>query len=544
MTDNANKDYLWWQKGVIYQIYPRSFQDSNGDGIGDLPGITQRLDYLSDTLGIDAVWISPIYPSPMHDFGYDVADYTGIHPLFGTMADFDHLLEETHRRGMKLILDLVPNHTSDEHPWFIESRGSRDNPKRDWYIWRDPAPDGGPPNNWLSHFGGPAWTFDEHTGQYYMHQFVKQQPELNYRNPEVSQAMLDIMRFWLDRGVDGFRVDVIGLMMKDPDFRDEPANPAWNGINKFASLQHIYTSNLEEVHELIREMRKVLDSYDDRMMVGETYVPNDILVKYYGTPDLLECHLPFNFQLILSPWQAATVRNMVDAYDAVLPSDAWPNWVLGNHDQHRIATRVGIDQARVANMLLLTLRGTPTCYYGDEIGMQDVEIPPEKIQDPPAVNQPEIAHIVGRDPERTPMQWNASPNAGFSSPDVKDLWLPLAANYDKVNVANQLRDPQSMLNFYRKLVAYRKGSPALLGGSYRSLDLASTESQQNCFVYERQAGDQRLMVALNFSQQDQELSLPRLGTGMIVLSTGLDREGEVDLASFNLRANEGCIISL
>ena len=544
MTDKTNKDYLWWQKGVIYQIYPRSFQDSNGDGIGDLPGITQRLDYLSDALGIDAIWISPIYPSPMHDFGYDVANYTDIHPLFGTMADFDRLLEETHRRGMQLILDLVPNHTSDEHPWFIESRSSRDNPKRDWYIWRDPAPGGGPPNNWLSHFGGPAWTFDERTGQYYMHQFVKQQPELNYRNPEVLTAILDVMRFWLDRGVDGFRVDVIGLMMKDPEFRDEPANPAWDSINKFASLQHIYTSNLEEVHELIREMRKVLDSYDDRMMVGETYVPNDILIKYYGTADMLECHLPFNFQLIHSPWKAEIVRNLVDAYEAALPPDAWPNWVLGNHDQHRIATRVGRDQARVANMLLLTLRGTPTCYYGDELGMQDVEIPPEKIQDPPAVNQPEIAHIVGRDPERTPMQWDASPNAGFAAPDVKDLWLPLAANYMEVNVANQLRDPQSMLNFFRKLVAYRKGSSALLWGSYRSLNLDSPEAGLNCFVYERQAGDQRLVVALNFSGQDQELSLAGLGTGIIVLSTGLDREDEVDLASFTLRANEGCIIAL
>ncbi|MGZ9165881.1 MAG: alpha-amylase family glycosyl hydrolase, partial [Anaerolineales bacterium] len=419
MTNNTDRNYLWWQKGVIYQIYPRSYQDSNGDGIGDLAGIVQRLDYLSNTLGVDAVWLSPIYPSPMHDFGYDVADYCDIHPLFGSLQDFDHLLAEVHQRGMKLILDLVPNHTSDEHPWFIESRSSRDDPKRDWYIWRDPTPDGGPPNNWLSHFGGPAWTFDERTGQYYLHQFVKQQPDLNYRNPDVAKAMLDIMRFWLDRGVDGFRVDVIGLIMKDPLFRDEPPNPAWNGVNPFASLQHIYTANLPEVHDLIRQMRAVLDSYDDRMMVGETYLPNEDLVIYYGGPDALECHLPFNFQLITAPWDAAGVRRMVDAYEAVLPPDAWPNWVLGNHDQHRLATRVGPGQAGVANMLLLTLRGTPTCYYGDELGMENVPIPLEKVQDPPAVNQPEIAHIVGRDPERTPMQWDTSPNAGFSEPDVK-----------------------------------------------------------------------------------------------------------------------------
>jgi alpha-glucosidase len=540
----TNNNYLWWQKGVIYQIYPRSFQDSNGDGIGDLPGITQRLDYLSETLGVDAVWLSPIYPSPMHDFGYDVADYTDIDPLFGTLADLDRLLDEVHQRGLKLILDLVPNHTSDEHPWFIESRSSRDNPKRDWYIWRDPAPDGGPPNNWLSHFGGPAWTFDEHTGQYYLHQFVKQQPDLNYRNPEVVDAMLNVMRFWLDRGVDGFRVDVIGLMMKDPEFRDEPPNPAWNGIDPFESLLHIYTANLPEVHEPIRQMRAVLDSYDDRMMVGETYLPNDMLMLYYGSADMLECHLPFNFQLITAPWDAAGVRKMVDDYEAVLPLDAWPNWVLGNHDRHRLATRVGLDQARVANMLLLTLRGTPTCYYGDELGMQDVPIPLEKVQDPPAVNQPEIAHIVGRDPERTPMQWDDSPNAGFAAPDVKELWLPLAANYKEVNVASELNDPRSFLNFFRKLLAYRKASPALQWGSYRSIDPGSTETRENCFVYERRADKERVIVALNFSEKEQRLSLPQSEEGKVMLSTMLDREGNVHLVDFRLRPNEGCIIEL
>jgi len=542
-SDNKQK-YLWWQTGVIYQIYPRSFQDSNGDGVGDLPGITRRLDYLSDTLGVDAVWLSPIYPSPMHDFGYDVADYCDIHPLFGTLADFDRLLEETHRRGLKLLLDLVPNHTSDEHPWFLESRRSRDDPKRDWYIWRDPAPDGGVPNNWQSFFGGPAWTLDEKTGQYYLHQFVKQQPELNYRNPEVLKAMLASMRFWLDRGVDGFRVDVIWLMMKDPEFRDEPPNPNWDGIWPFTKLQHIYTANLPEVHDLIVEMRKVLDSYDERMMVGEIYLPNEDLIKYYGTTDMLECHLPFNFQLILAKWNAPGVRKMVDDYEAILPADAWPNWVLGNHDQHRLATRVGPSQARVANMLLLTLRGTPTCYYADELGMEDVPIPPEKIQDPPAVNQPEIAHIVGRDPERTPMQWDDSPNAGFSDPEVEDLWLPIAANFREVNVASELKDPHSFLNFYRKLLATRKASPALLWGDYKSHDLESQETQQNCFVFERRAGDQRLLVALNFSGQDQTLSLPGFGKGKVVLSTILDREEEVDLSGFTLRANEGCIIAL
>ena len=546
MTKDTKPKYLWWQTGVVYQIYPRSYQDSNDDGIGDLPGITQRLDYLSNTLGVDAIWLSPIYPSPMHDFGYDVADYCDIHPLFGTLADFDRLLEETHKRGMKMILDLVPNHTSDEHPWFLESRSSRDNPKRDWYIWRDPSPGGGVPNNWLSHFGGPAWTFDEKTGQYYLHQFVKQQPDLNYRNPEVLKAMLDSMRFWLDRGVDGFRVDVIGLMMKDPEFRDEPPNPDWDGIAPFGSLNHIYTANLPEVHDLIREMRIVLDSYDDRMMVGETYLPNDMLMVYYGTPEKRECHLPFNFQLIRAPWKAAIVKKMVDDYEAALPSDAWPNWVLGNHDQHRLASRVGASQARVANMLLLTLRGTPTSYYGDELGMEDVLIPPEKIQDPPAVNQPEIAHLVGRDPERTPMQWDDSPNAGFSAPDVKDLWLPLAPNYKEVNVESELKDPRSTLNFYRNLLACRKASPALLWGDYGPVELDSTEAKANCFVFTRHAAaeNEHILVALNFSGEDQKLSLPQFGTGRVILSTRMDRDDEVNLGDFTLRANEGCIIEL
>lgn len=543
-----NDKYLWWQTGVVYQIYPRSFMDSNNDGIGDLPGVTQRLDYLSNTLGVDAIWLSPIYPSPMHDFGYDVADYCDIHPLFGSLKDFDQLLEETHRRGLKLILDLVPNHTSDEHPWFIESRSSRDNPKRDWYIWLDGKPSSSPdnelepPNNWLSHFGGSAWEFDETTGQYYLHQFVKQQPDLNYRNPEVVKAMLDNMRFWLDKGVDGFRVDVIGLMMKDPEFRDEPLNPNWNGVGDFGKLDHIYTANLPEVHDLIREMRKVLDSYSDRMMVGETYLPNDMLMVYYGTPEQRECHLPFNFQLILAKWDAAGVRKMVDDYEAVLPADAWPNWVLGNHDQHRLATRVGADQARVANMLLLTLRGTPTCYYGDELGMENVAIPADKIQDPPAINQPEIAHIVGRDPERTPMQWDDSPNAGFSSPETPDLWLPLAPNYKEVNVKNELAVPHSFLNYFRKLLATRKSSPALLYGDYQSVDVGSANA--DCFVYTRQAGEQHLLIALNFSAKDQPLKLNQYGVGKIVLSTNLDRDGEVNLADFTLRANEGCIIAL
>ncbi len=539
-----NTRFLWWQKGVIYQIYPRSYQDTNGDGIGDLRGIRQRLDYIQ-SLNVDAVWLSPIYPSPMHDFGYDVADYVGIHPMFGTMDDFDALLADMHSRGLKLILDLVPNHTSDEHEWFVESRSSRDNPKRDWYIWRDPAPDGGPPNNWLSFFGGPAWTYDEQTGQYYLHQFVKQQPELNYRNPEVLAAMLDVMRFWLDKGVDGFRVDVIWLMLKDELFRDEPENPDWDGTKPFGRLKHIYTQNLPGVHKLIKAMRAVLDEYDDRMMVGEIYLPNEELVKYYGQrrPDgsYDECHLPFNFQLINLPWNARVVREAVDAYEACLPEGCWPNWVMGNHDQHRVATRIGESQARVANMLLLTLRGTPTTYYGEEIGMKDVEIPPEFIQDPPAVNQPELASIVGRDPERTPMQWDASPNAGFTGPQVTP-WLPVAPDYAACNVEVQENDPTSMLNLYKALTSLRRKEPALCVGDYASIDVGVDD----VFVYSRKGVDSDdFLIVLNFGSHQHRLDLSSVaGKGTIEISTGMLSTGDVDLSRLSLRPDEGMVIRL
>jgi alpha-glucosidase len=536
-------DFLWWQKGIIYQIYPRSFQDSNSDGVGDLQGILQRLDYVQK-LNVECIWLSPINPSPMYDFGYDVADYSDVDPVFGTLADFDRLLAETHARGMKLILDLVPNHTSHEHAWFKESRSSRDNPKRDWYIWRDAAADGGPPNNWLSFFGGPAWTLDETTGQYYLHQFVKQQPELNYRNPAVLQAMLGEMRFWLDRGVDGFRVDVIWLMIKDAELRDEPLDPNWDGVNPHASLRHIYSQGQPEVHDLIRRMRALLDEYDERMMVGEIYLPNRELMTYYGEA-FDECHLPFNFQLILSAWKAQVVRSLVDQYEADLPPGAWPNWVLGNHDQHRLASRVGADQARVANMLLLTLRGTPTCYYGDEIGMHNVVIPPEFVQDPPAVLQPEIADVIGRDPERTPMQWDDSPNGGFA-PEGVQTWLPLADDYRERNVAAQLQDPTSMLSYFRALTSLRQSSPGLTVGDYRSVDTG----KEDIFAYLRTAkmadgGEQRLLVVLNFGTGTHRLDFSSLGKqATILLSTNMLSEGEIPLRRLYIVPNEGMVLAV
>ena len=311
----------WWQTAVIYQIYPRSFQDSNGDGVGDLPGILRRLDHIVE-LGADAIWLSPIFRSPMADFGYDISDYTDIDPLFGNLSQFDELLAVAHGRGLKVLLDLVPNHTSDQHPWFIESRSSRDNPKRAWYIWRDPAPDGGPPSNWLSEFGGSAWEFDEATSQYYYHAFLREQPDLNWRNPEVRVAIYDAMRFWLGRGVDGFRVDVIWHLMKDPQFRDNPINPDYReGQQPKQRLVPLYTADLPEVHDVIAEMRAIVDEFGERVLIGEIYLPLEKLVAYYGR-DLHGCHLPFNFSLLQVDWHARTIARLIDEYEALLPPGA------------------------------------------------------------------------------------------------------------------------------------------------------------------------------------------------------------------------------
>jgi len=549
---SEEKRYLWWQKGIIYQIYPRSFMDSNGDGIGDLPGITSKLGYL-EWLGVDAIWISPIYPSPMADFGYDVADYTDIHPIFGTLDDFDRLVEEAHSKGLKVILDWVPNHTSDEHPWFIESRSSRDNPKRDWYIWRDPAPDGGPPNNWQSVFGGSAWEYDERTGQYYYHAFLAKQPDLNWRNPEVQEAMLNTLRFWFDRGVDGFRVDVMWHLIKDDQFRDNPINPDYKPgaylknlpegvqlpqeIIEMAEAQMkylpVYNTDRPEVHDIVRKIRQVADEYPERVIIGEIYLPVERLVKYYGEHGD-GAHMPFNFQLILLPWNADEISHAIDAYEKALPENAWPNWVLGNHDNHRIASRVGRDQARVAAMLLLTLRGTPTMYYGDEIGMKDVPIPPDMVQDPPAKRFPGLG--LGRDPERTPMQWDSGPNAGFTTGTP---WLPIADDYKEYNVEVERNDPKSFLSLYRALIGLRRSEPALHVGSYKSLP-----RNGDLIAYERAYGQQRFIVLLNLGNLPQKYA--ELGDipCQVVLSTHMDRHGEKVSREVNLRANEGVILQV
>ncbi|GAC1524597.1 MAG: alpha-amylase family glycosyl hydrolase [Chloroflexota bacterium] len=535
---------LWWQRGIIYQIYPRSFQDSNHDGIGDLAGAIERLDYLSETLGVDAIWLSPFYPSPMADFGYDVSNYVDIHPMFGDLPTFDWLVEQAHRRDLKVIVDFVPNHTSDQHPWFLESRSSRDSAKRDWYVWADARADGSPPNNWLAHFGGGAWEWDDATQQYYLHSFLREQPDVNWRNPDLRNAMLDVLRFWMERGVDGFRIDVAHLIMKDPDLRDNPPNPTPPPLDRphhaYDRLLHVHDKAHADVHGAFREIRAVLDAYSadqPRMAVGEIHEFDwPVWAGYYGA-DLDELHMPFNFALIFSAWSAATVKEIVDHVEEVVPPGGWPNYVLGNHDVHRIATRVGSEQARVAMMLLLTLRGTPTIYYGDEIGMHDVEIPPHMIQDPYEKNVPGLG--LGRDPERTPMQWDAGPHAGFCAPDVEP-WLPIAEDHDRVNVAIESDDPRSMLSLTRALVQTRRSTPALSAGIYCPVGQAPA----NCFVYLREHGATRRLIALNFSDQEETVSMTDAGTGSIALSTYLDRTGPVDLTALHLRPNEGCIIEV
>ncbi len=453
----------WWEGGTIYQVYPRSFQDSAGDGIGDLRGMEQRLDYIA-SLGVDAIWLSPIFPSPMADFGYDIADYRGIEPLFGTQADFDSLLAAVHARGLKLLLDFVPNHSSDQHPWFIESRSSRNAPKRDWYIWHDPAPGGGPPNNWTSDFGGSAWEYDAATGQYYLHAFLTQQPDLNWRNPELRAAMHDVMRFWLDRGVDGFRIDVLWHICKSLDFADNPLNPDYHPSmgEKFLVLQ-THSTDQPEIHAIVRDMRTIADSYrggDRCVLIGEICLPLPRLMTYYGNGSD-GVHLPFNFALIETAWQARTIAQFIEEYESALPPGAWPNWVIGSHDAKRVAGRLGEPQARVAAMLLLTLRGTPTLYQGDEIGIGAVDILPDMIRDPRELREPGLG--LGRDPARTPMAWDGSPHAGFSTAKP---WLPLHADWRTRNVSAQLEDPHSILMLYRNLLSLRRDSHELAKGPY------------------------------------------------------------------------------
>jgi alpha-glucosidase len=556
MADSEFVATLWWQTGVIYQVYPRSFQDTDGDGVGDLKGITARLDYLKG-LGVDAVWVSPIYPSPMADFGYDVSDYTGVDPLFGTMEDFDAMLAGAHARGLRVILDFVPNHTSDQHPWFVESRSSRTNAKRDWYLWRDAAPAGDDwkpaaerlPNNWMSHFGGPAWTWDEGTQQFYLHSFLKEQPDLNWRNPDVRKAMYGAMRFWLDKGVDGFRMDVLWLLIKDIYFQSNPPNPEYYDTeHDVKRVLPVFNEDQPETLEIVGEMRELMAAYgptiggegagSSRVLIGEIYLPLDRLVRYYGAgPQLSGANLPFNFALIQTKWTAAAIATMINTYEGLLPAGAWPNYVLGNHDQPRLATRIGRLQARAAAMLLLTLRGTPTMYYGDELGMVDAVIAPDQVRDPAEKNEPGKGR--GRDPERSPMIWVNAANAGFAPPGAVP-WLPLEAGWETENAAEQAKDPKSMLMLYRKLLALRRQHDTLHAGGitdvvpdgtvlrYRRTGLEGGESTD-------------FQVVLNLGS---EVATVKCEKGTVVLTTMLDGEGSEVEGTVTVEAGEGLLIAV
>jgi len=555
MPDSEFPATQWWQTGVIYQIYPRSFQDTNGDGVGDLPGIISRLDYLV-SLGVDAIWISPFYPSPMADFGYDVSDYCNVDPLFGTLADFDELLKQAHAKGLRVILDFVPNHTSDQHPWFLESRSSRTSPKRDWYLWHEAAPPGDDwqpaktryPNNWMSQFGGHAWEWDQPTEQFYLHSFLKEQPDLNWRNPKVRAAIYMALRFWLDRGVDGFRMDVLWLLIKDAFFRNNPPNPDYHGgLQDLASTLPVFTADQPETHKIVAEMRSILDSYGQRVLIGEIYLPLPQLIRYYGEPDesdpkattktpqLRGANLPFNFHLLQTNWHAEAIANIIRTYESLLPAGAWPNYVLGNHDQFRLATRIGPQQARAAAMLLLTLRGTPTLYYGDELGMQDVPIAPDQIKDPAEKNEPGKGR--GRDPERSPMLWLDTPNAGFTSPTATP-WLPLQHDWQTENAAAQSQRPRSMLTLYRKLLAIRRAEPALHSGPISDV---AAEGNILRFLRTNPADNKRFQLLFNLGNDP---ATTQCAPGTVILTTLLDGEGSKVNGPITIEAGEGLLIVL
>lgn len=522
----------WWQTAVIYQVFVRSFQDASADGNGDLPGLVQRLDYLAD-LGSDAIWLTPIFDSPWRDEGYDVADYERVHPAYGSLADFDRLVASARGRGIRVILDWVPNHTSDCHRWFRDAARSRDSVRRDWYVWSDPAPDGGPPNNWLSVFGGSAWTLHRASGQYYFHAFLPQQPDLNLRNPEVRAALADNLRYWLRRGAAGIRIDAADMLLEDKLLRDNPPNPHFHRTDApdNAVIQE-QTRDQRGNHRILAELRRICDEFDGRVLLGESYLPLEKLVTYYGQPAAPELHLPLNLRLLHSPWQADPIQQLIDGYCRLLPAGAWPCWSLGNHDIRRLASRVPAGQERVAAMLLLTLRGTPTLYYGDEIGMRDAPIPARAAHDPQTRSWP--GH--SRDPARTPMQWDASEGAGFTRGRP---WLPIGPDLSTCNVAAQRSDPHSLWSLYRDLIVLRRQMPALRHG-----DQVAVPRHQPIVAYERrdESSGQRLLVALNVSDRPATFATP--ASGKLIQSTQFERRGELFANEIALVGNEGVILTL
>jgi alpha-glucosidase len=498
-STTASADANWWKHAVFYEIYPRSFADSNNDGIGDLPGITSRMDYLK-WLGVDAVWIAPMFPSPQVDFGYDVSDFQNVDPQYGTLADMDMLIAAGKDRGIRTILDYVINHTSDKHAWFEESRKSRENPKRDWYVWRDGKASGQPPSNWIAHFGGSAWKFDAATKQYYYHAFYTEQPDLNWRNPVVETAMFDVARWWYKRGVAGFRLDAVDTIFEDPELRD---NPETGGKNAYGDprLKRVYDAKLPELHGVLQRLRKVSDEFQ-AVLVGETWTTDvEELKKYYGAAETPEVHLPMDFLFCnVNKLSAPAFRAQIEAIEG---SGQWPVYVLSNHDIVRHYNRYGDgihndEIAKVMAMLYLTLRGTPIMYYGEELGMENHD--PQRIED---VKDPRgragWPKEKGRDGERTPMQWSAAKNAGFSE---HDPWNAVGPRYGTYNVESEKADPKSILNFYQQLLKLRHEHPALRDGSY-----STVLAHPNVLAFMRSAGTKKVLVTLNMSGEQQSIPL-------------------------------------
>jgi alpha-glucosidase len=526
-------DFLWWRDGVIYQIYPRSFADANGDGLGDLAGIISRLDYLAD-LGIDAIWLSPIYPSPDIDCGYDVIDHCKVDPRLGSLNDFDRLVVEAHQRGIHIILDMVINHTSDQHLWFKESRSSQNNAKRDWYIWHER------PNNWQASFGGKAWEYDTITGQYYLHLFTKEQPDVNWRNPEVRKAQLDVFRFWMEHGVDGFRLDVFNAYFKHPAL---PDNPPKFGLRSFDRQRHIYDMDQPDLIPLLNELRFLLDSYPERYAVGETYLASPQKTISYCGPDKLHAAFSFDFTtfqsniasvLHLYPWNPAWIMEKIRTREETFnPVGIWPTIVMSNHDLPRATSRYGRGEndalAKITMALLLTLRGTPFMYYGEEIGMRDIYLRRNEILDPAGKKYWPI--YKGRDGCRAPMQWNGRQYAGFST--VKP-WLPVNPDYIHRNVTAQQADPKSLFNFTKKLLILRKNFPALHCG-----DLVPLGSQHGILSYLRTYEKQAVLVELNFKGHTANFALPQ-GKWQILYTTNTEpTEAAASLAPFEVRLLSG-----
>jgi alpha-glucosidase len=495
-TDSHGRQ--WWQNAVLYEIYPRSFADSNNDGIGDLNGITSKLDYLHE-LGVDAIWITPCFPSPQVDFGYDVSDYEAIDPMYGTMQDFDRLVSEAKKRNIRVILDFVVNHTSDQHKWFLDSRSSKTSKYRDWYIWRDGKNDG-PPNNWQSEFGVPAWTFDKKTGQYYYNYFYPQQPDLNWRNLAVKDAMLDVTRFWYKRGVAGFRLDAVDTLFEDPNLTDNPPSP---GKDKFGrpNFARIHNTKLPEVHDVLQDLRKIADQYD-AVLIGETWTKDITELKNYYGENSNELQMPMDLMFgTVNKLSAPEFRRQIAAVDS---SGGWPVFVISNHDMVRSYNRYGDgvhndEIAKLMASLYLTLRGSPIMYYGEELGMQNNDPKrKEDVKDPQGITG--WPREIGRDGERTPMQWSDAKNAGFSNAKP---WLPVPPSYKTHNVAAESKDPNSILSVYRQLLAMRHNEPALLNGTYTALN----EDDPNVLSYLRKDNNEAILVLLNMSNTPQKIKL-------------------------------------